>query len=72
MKRAADIVVSLVGLFLALSLFPFLTLLIKLDSPGPIYYSQQSIGRGNVPFRAWKLRTPGTTRFLASLCSLSS
>jgi exopolysaccharide biosynthesis polyprenyl glycosylphosphotransferase len=57
MKRAADIVVSLVGLCLALPLFPFLALLIKLDSRGPIFYSQQRIGRGNVPFRAWKLRT---------------
>lgn len=57
MKRAADLSVSCIGLCLALPLLPFIALLIKLDSPGPIFYCQQRMGRGNVPFRVWKLRT---------------
>ncbi len=56
-KRLADIAVSCVGLCLALPLFPFIALLIKLDSRGPVFYSQQRMGRGSKPFRAWKLRT---------------
>ncbi len=56
MKWLAENVLSCVGLCLALPLFPFIALLIKLDSRGPIFYSQLRIGRGNVPFRAWKLR----------------
>jgi lipopolysaccharide/colanic/teichoic acid biosynthesis glycosyltransferase len=40
-----------------LPLFPFIALLIKLDSRGPVFYTQQRMGRGSKPFRAWKLRT---------------
>ncbi|MFA6290962.1 MAG: sugar transferase [Victivallales bacterium] len=57
MKRAADIAVSCVGLCLALPLFPLIALLIKLDSRGPVFYSQQRMGRGSKPFWVWKLRT---------------
>lgn len=56
-KRLADIAVSCVGLCMALPLFPLIALFIKLDSQGPVFYLQQRMGRGNVSFRAWKLRT---------------
>lgn len=56
-KRCIDIVVSAFGVCLALPFFPFVALFIKLDSRGPVFYSQHRIGRGNKPFRAWKLRT---------------
>lgn len=56
-KRTADLILAVTGLCLVLPFFPFLALLIKLDSPGPIFYKQQRRGRGNVPFNAWKLRT---------------
>ena len=56
-KRSYDIVVSLFGLLLALPILALAALLIKLDSKGRVLYSQQRIGRGNVPFRVWKLRT---------------
>jgi len=57
LKRVNDILVSCVGLCLALPLFPLAALLIKLDSRGPVFYSQLRMGRGSKPFRAWKLRT---------------
>lgn len=57
LKRASDILVSCVGLCLALPLFPLAALLIKLDSRGPVFYSQLRMGRGSKPFLAWKLRT---------------
>ena len=56
-KRSFDIVVSCVGLCMALPLLPLVAALIKLDSRGPVFYSQYRIGRGNKPFSAWKLRT---------------
>ena len=57
MKRSFDIVIACVGLCMAVSLLPLVAALIKLDSRGPIFYSQYRIGRGNKPFRVWKLRT---------------
>jgi len=56
-KRLLDILLSCVGFCLALPLFPFFALLIKVDSRGPMFYSQMRMGRGSKPFRAWKLRT---------------
>jgi exopolysaccharide biosynthesis polyprenyl glycosylphosphotransferase len=56
-KRSFDIVVGLFGLLLASPVLALAALLIKLDSKGPVLYSQQRIGRENVPFRVWKLRT---------------
>ncbi len=56
-KRAFDVAISCVGLFLALLLLPFVALLIKLDSRGPVFYSQFRVGRLLMPFRVWKLRT---------------
>jgi exopolysaccharide biosynthesis polyprenyl glycosylphosphotransferase len=56
-KRAIDLVFSLgLGLVL-LPLFPVIALAIKLDSRGPILYSQQRIGLGGKPFRIYKFRT---------------
>lgn len=57
LKRVNDILVACVGLCLALPLFPLAALLIKLDSRGPVFYSQLRMGRESKPFRAWKLRT---------------
>ncbi|MHB8843489.1 MAG: sugar transferase [Nitrospirota bacterium] len=34
-----------------------IVLLIKLDSAGPVFYSQVRVGRGEETFRVWKLRT---------------
>lgn len=56
-KRCLDVIVSL-GLLILLS--PFLLVIagaIKLDSPGPVFFSQKRIGRGWKAFRMLKLRT---------------
>ena len=57
LKRIIDIFLSLFGLCVALAFLPIIALLIKVDSPGPVFYSQMRIGRDNKPFRLWKLRT---------------
>jgi lipopolysaccharide/colanic/teichoic acid biosynthesis glycosyltransferase len=43
-RRALDIVASLAGLVLLGLLLPFLTVLIKLDSRGPVFYRQTRVG----------------------------
>ncbi len=56
-KRAFDIIGALIGLLLFSILLPFIALAIHLDSPGPIFYSQQRVGKGGKPFSLLKLRT---------------
>ncbi len=56
-KRAASIVVSLVGLILSLPLLPFVALAIKLTSPGRLLYHQIRVGRNETIFRCHKFRT---------------
>ncbi|ESA33029.1 udp-phosphate galactose phosphotransferase [Leptolyngbya sp. Heron Island J] len=46
----------LVGL-ICLPLIALIALAIRLDSSGPIFYSQVRIGRKGRPFKAWKFRT---------------
>lgn len=50
-KRAIDILGSLVGLILTSPFFALIPIIIKLDSPGPIFYRQSRVGfnrrRGN-------------------------
>lgn len=56
-KRAADIAVSL-GLGVAfLPLLPIVAVAIKIDSPGPVIYSQTRVGLHGKPFRIYKFRT---------------
>ena len=56
-KRAFDVVASLLGL--ALFGLPMLAVAawIKLDSPGPVFFRQERVGRGGRPFRIHKFRT---------------
>ena len=56
-KRAMDIVGSLVGLLITGILFPFVAVAIKLDSPGPITFSQTRIGKNGRRFQVYKFRS---------------
>lgn len=57
MKRGLDIVGALVGLVLFAPLFAIVAVLIKMDSPGPVFFRQERIGRGFRPFLIYKVRT---------------
>jgi lipopolysaccharide/colanic/teichoic acid biosynthesis glycosyltransferase len=57
LRRSFDIVVSAVGLILLACPFAVIALAIKLSSPGPVFYRQQRIGRGEQPFCLYKFRT---------------
>lgn len=56
-KRALDISGSLIGLTFALLLGPFITIAIKLTSPGPVLFRQERIGQGGQPFTIYKFRS---------------
>ncbi|MBI4363994.1 MAG: sugar transferase [Candidatus Latescibacteria bacterium] len=45
LKRAIDLALASVGLLLLLPAFFLISIAIKLDSPGPILYSQERVGR---------------------------
>ncbi|PJF44721.1 MAG: sugar transferase [Phototrophicales bacterium] len=57
LKRLMDIGVSLVGISIFIAILPFLALAIRLDSAGPIFYTQERLGKGGKPFKIIKLRT---------------
>ncbi len=56
-KRAMDIVISLVALVALLPVFAIVALIIKRTSPGPIFYLQERIGLHNKPFQIIKFRS---------------
>ncbi|MBR4530169.1 MAG: sugar transferase [Lachnospiraceae bacterium] len=53
-KRGFDILGSLVGLLLTALITPFAALAIKLDSPGPVFFSQTRVGLNGRRFRIYK------------------
>lgn len=57
LKRICDVVVSAVVLVLILPLLVILALLIKLDSKGPVFYTQERVGLHRKPFKIIKLRS---------------
>ncbi|MEY4140324.1 MAG: hypothetical protein RLZZ371_2506 [Pseudomonadota bacterium] len=56
-KRAIDVVLVLLTLPLWLPLCALVGLAVKLDSPGPMLFSQNRIGRDGHSFRLWKFRS---------------
>lgn len=56
-KRLMDIILSLAGLVVLLSLLPLIAAAIYFDSRGPILYVQRRVGRGGRHFDAYKFRS---------------
>jgi lipopolysaccharide/colanic/teichoic acid biosynthesis glycosyltransferase len=56
-KRILDVVGSALGLLLLLPVLAVVAVIIKLDSPGPIFFRQERIGRGGRSFRIFKFRS---------------
>jgi exopolysaccharide biosynthesis polyprenyl glycosylphosphotransferase len=56
-KRGLDFCAATVFLILAAPLYLLIGLVIKLDSPGPVFFKQTRIGLRNHPFLVWKFRT---------------
>jgi len=57
LKRSMDVFVSLTGLILLLPFFALLALLIKLDSDGPVFFTQIRVGKNENLFACYKFRS---------------
>ena len=56
-KRFCDVMGSLFLLIALLPLFLLITILIKIDSSGPVLFRHQRIGKDGKPFVLWKFRS---------------
>lgn len=56
-KRASDLIVASLALFLLAPLWLLIALLIKLDSRGPVFYKQERVGMDGRIFLFYKFRT---------------
>lgn len=56
-KRMIDVVASAVALILLAPVFLIISVIIKLDSPGPVFFRQKRLGLGGKPFTILKFRS---------------
>lgn len=56
-KRLFDLIASAVGLLLLAVPMAIVAIVIKVDSPGPVFFRQRRVGRGGRTFRIYKFRT---------------
>ena len=56
-KRALDILLCGAGLAVLSPVFAALALLVRLDSPGPVFFAQKRIGKDHKTFQLYKFRS---------------
>ena len=56
-QRAFDIIIAIIGLIIGLFILPIIFIGNALGNRGPLFYSQERVGRNSKPFRILKLRT---------------
>ena len=56
-KRIFDVVASLMVIILFSPLYIFTAIMVKLSSPGPVFYKQERIGKHGVPLNMLKFRS---------------
>jgi len=56
-KRLFDIIFSLIGLIASAFLFLIISVYVKLEDKGPVFYRGIRIGRFGKPFMIFKFRT---------------
>ena len=56
-KRVSDIVISFLVMAILSPLYILIAIMVKMDSDGPIIYTQERIGRFGKPFKIYKFRT---------------
>ncbi len=57
MKRSFDFIMALIGLIFLTPVFVYVSILIKRDSPGPVFFWGTRMGKKGKPFRILKFRT---------------
>lgn len=56
-KRILDFVLSLVGMIVLSPVLIIISLIIKIDSKGPVFFKQKRVGKNKVHFEIYKFRT---------------
>lgn len=56
-KRVIDVLFTSLTLVVLMPFIVLIAILIKIDSPGPVIFRQQRLGRGGRPFTMYKFRT---------------
>ncbi|MHB1483676.1 MAG: sugar transferase [Saccharofermentanales bacterium] len=56
-KRIGDIILSGIGIIILLPVFLLIALIIKIESPGPVFFKQKRIGINKSNFMIYKFRT---------------
>ena len=56
-KRVVDFLIAIVVLVVLLPLFAVVAVVIKLDSPGPVFFRQDRLGLGGRAFVIYKFRS---------------
>ena len=56
-KRAFDVVASLILILVCLPLFIYVAIRVKFSSPGPLLFKQERIGKDGIPFTILKFRS---------------
>ena len=56
-KRVFDVTAVVAGLLISWPLMMLITIAIKLDSPGPVFFRQERIGEHSRPFKVFKFRS---------------
>ena len=56
-KRAFDISLSALGLVISSPLWTLFAMAIKMEDGGPVFYSQERVGKGGKRFKSWKFRS---------------
>ncbi len=56
-KRLVDVIASALALVMGLPILALITVITKLDSPGPVFFVQRRCGRGGREFDMFKFRT---------------
>ncbi|MBU3933223.1 MAG: sugar transferase [Candidatus Omnitrophica bacterium] len=59
-KRGFDFLVAGLGLILLSPLFLIVSILIRIDFPGPAFFRQERLGKDGKIFKMWKFRTMNT------------
>ncbi len=57
MKRILDVVLTLMGLVVAIPLMIVIGIVIKLESKGPVFYCQERVGKNGKVYTLYKLRS---------------
>ncbi|MGC6430723.1 MAG: sugar transferase [Jejuia sp.] len=56
-KRSFDLCFAIIGILLLLPFFLIISIVIKIESKGPVFFVQERVGQNNIDFNLYKFRT---------------